>query len=342
MKKSLITGNGQDSAYLAELLLKNGHEVYIGSRRNSNKTTWRTDFLGITSQINFIELDLLEYSNVFTVIKDNQFDEVYNLGAMSFVGTSFAQPVHTLEVDGRGVLYLLDAIKTTSPYTRFYQASTSEMYGKVQETPQKETTPFYPRSPYGVAKLYGHWMTVNYRESYNLHASCGILFNHESELRGIEFVTRKITDHIGRLKVDHMPPAVKLGNLDAKRDWGHARDYVKAMYLMLRQDLPDDYVIATGETHSVREFLEIAFNYAGYNIEWHGHGAGEYGLDKLTGKKLVEVDAGYYRPAEVELLLGDSSKAEKKLGWKSEINFNQLVGLMVSADIDRYLDLPFG
>ena len=262
----------------------------------------------------------------------SQADEVYNLAAQSFVATSWEQPLATAEIDAIGVTNMLEAIRTVKPSCRFYQASTSEMFGLVQAVPQCETTPFYPRSPYGVAKLYGHWITKNYRESYGLFACSGILFNHESERRGKEFVTRKITDAVARIKqgvLDH----VELGNMDAKRDWGHSKDYVRAMWLMLQQDAPDDYVIATNETRTVREFVEIAFAQAGIQVQWQGTGVDEIGIDKATGKTIVKVNKDFFRPAEVQLLLGNPAKAEEKLGWKREISFAELVQRMVDNDM---------
>jgi GDPmannose 4,6-dehydratase len=260
-------------------------------------------------------------------------DEVYNLAAQSFVGTSWEQPHATADIDGIGVLNFLEALKILKPNTKFYQASTSEMFGQVQAVPQSETTPFYPRSPYGVAKLYGHWITKNYRESYNMFACSGILFNHESERRGKEFVTRKITDAVARIKLG-LQDTLELGNLDAKRDWGHSSDYVKAMWLMLQQEQPEDYVIATGETHKVREFVELAFKYVDIQIKWVGANEDEVGLDAKTGKVIVKVNPNFYRPAEVELLLGDPTKARKELGWKLDITFDELVNRMISNDLE--------
>ena len=271
--------------------------------------------------------------SLITAMKISQADEVYNLAAQSFVATSWEQPLATANIDALGVTNMLEAIRIVKPEARFYQASTSEMFGKVQAIPQSETTPFYPRSPYGVAKLYGHWITKNYRESYDLFACSGILFNHESERRGKEFVTRKITDAAARIKLGKQE-CVELGNLSAKRDWGHSKDYVKAMWLMLQADAPDDYVVATGETRTVREFVETAFRHLDINIKWEGEGVDEKGIDEATGKVVVRVNPQFFRPAEVELLLGDPAKAEEKLGWKREISFSQLVERMVKNDFD--------
>ncbi|MGC9000725.1 GDP-mannose 4,6-dehydratase [Caldisericum sp.] len=333
MKKALITGiTGQDGAYLAEFLLKKGYEVYGLHRRSSTPNLWRLDALGITQKVKLVEGDLLDQSSLMKVVEISEPDEVYNLAAQSFVAVSWKEPLYTAEVTGLGVLRLLEAIKNVNPKIKFYQASSSEMFGKVQEIPQKETTPFYPRSPYGVAKVFGYWITVNYRESYNMFACNGILFNHESPLRGEEFVTRKITKGIAEIKKG-VRDYIELGNLDAKRDWGFAGDYVEAMWLMLQQDKPDDYVIATGETHPVREFVELAFKEAGIDIVWEGTGLSEVGYDKNSGKVLVKVSEQFYRPAEVEILIGDPSKARKTLDWKPKVTFRELVKMMVKADL---------
>jgi len=339
-KKALITGiRGQDGAYLAKFLLEKGYEVWGADRRSGDFSNWRLKELGIDKEIKYIYMDLLEFTNIFRVIDKVQPDEIYNLAAQSFVGVSFEQPILTAEVDAIGVLRILEAIRTLKPNTKFYQASTSEMFGKVQEVPQTEKTPFYPRSPYGVAKLFGHWITVNYRESYNIFACSGILFNHESPLRGIEFVTRKITYGVARIKYG-LQNKIVLGNLSSKRDWGYAPEYVEAMWLMLQQDEPDDYIIATNETHEVREFVELAFKVVDIDIKWEGEGVNEKGIDKKTGKILVEVSPEFFRPAEVDLLIGDYSKAEKKLGWKPKTKFSDLVQIMVEADLKRVeLDL---
>jgi GDPmannose 4,6-dehydratase len=314
-QRALITGiTGQDGSYLAELLLSKDYEVYGMVRRSSTVTFER--IAHIQDELNIVQGDLLDQVSLIELLREVQPQEVYNLAAQSFVPTSFNQPVMTGEVTALGVTRILDAIRIVNPEIRFYQASSSEMFGKVVEVPQTETTPFYPRSPYGVAKLYGHWITVNYRESYDLHASSGILFNHESPRRGHEFVTRKISHAVARIKLG-MQSELRLGNLDAQRDWGFAGDYVKAMWLMLQQDQPDDYVVSTDETHSVREFCQIAFGHVGLNWE-------DY----------VVVDERFFRPAEVDLLIGSSKKAAAQLGWSPETSFEDLVTMMVSADLD--------
>ena len=318
MKTALITGiTGQDGAYLAELLLNKGYTVVGAERRASTRNRMRTNELGITDSVTFADFDLADQGNMLRVLDKHQPDEVYNLAAQSFVALSFEQPVMTGDVTGLGVARLLEAIRTVNPKIRFYQASTSEMFGKVQEVPQNENTPFYPRSPYGVAKLYGHWLTVNYRESYDMYACSGILFNHESPLRGPEFVTRKITLAVARIKRG-LQKELRLGNLDAKRDWGFAKEYVEGMYLMLQQSAPDDYVLATGETHTVEAFVEAAFSAAG--LQWRDY---------------VVMDPAFVRPAEVDLLLGDPGKAKEKLGWQPRTTFAELVALMVEADLAR-------
>ena len=331
MKHALITGiTGQDGSYLAELLLEKGYEVYGIMRRKSVVDYGNVEH--IKDKIHFIYADMTDPISLITAMKISQADEVYNLAAQSFVATSWDQPLATADIDALGVTNMLEAIRTVKPEARFYQASTSEMFGLVQAIPQTETTPFYPRSPYGVAKLYGHWITKNYRESYDLYACSGILFNHESERRGKEFVTRKITDAVARIKLgvqDHL----ELGNMDSKRDWGHSKDYVKAMWLLLQQDHADDYVIATNETRTVREFVEVAFGHVGIEIEWEGTGVDEIGKDKATGKTIVKVNPQFFRPAEVDILLGNPAKAEKELGWKREISFSQLVERMVKNDL---------
>ena len=331
MRKALITGiTGQDGSYLAELLLEKGYEVYGIMRRKSVVDYGNVEH--IKDKLNFIYADMADAVSLIRAMRISQADEVYNLAAQSFVATSWEQPLATADIDALGVTNMLEAIRTVKPEARFYQASTSEMFGLVQEMPQKETTPFYPRSPYGVAKLYGHWITKNYRESYGMFACSGILFNHESERRGLEFVTRKITDAVARIKhgvQDHL----ELGNMDSKRDWGHSKDYVNAMWLMLQQDKADDYVVATGETRTVREFVELAFGHAGIEVEWKGEGVDEIGVDKATGKTIVSVNPKFFRPAEVDVLLGDPAKAEKVLGWKREISFSQLVERMIKNDL---------
>ena len=312
-------------------LLEKGYEVYGLMRRKSVVDYGNVDH--IKEKIHFIYADMTDEISLIRAMQISQADEVYNLAAQSFVATSWEQPMATAEIDALGVTKMLEAIKFVKPSCRFYQASTSEMFGLVQEMPQTEKTPFYPRSPYGVAKLYGHWITKNYRESFNLFACSGILFNHESERRGLEFVTRKITTAAARISLglqDH----VELGNLDAKRDWGHSKDYVRAMWLMLQQDAPDDYVIATNETRTVREFVEIAFAHVGIEIAWQGSGTDEIGVDRKTGKTVVTINPQFFRPAEVQVLLGNPAKAEEKLGWKREISFKELVERMVRHDLE--------
>jgi len=332
MKRALITGvTGQDGSYLAELLLEKGYEVYGIMRRKSVVDYGNVDH--IKDKIHFIYADMTDPISLISAMKISQADEVYNLAAQSFVATSWDTPLGTADIDALGVTNMLEAIRTVKPEARFYQASTSEMFGQVQEIPQRETTPFYPRSPYGVAKLYGHWITKNYRESYGMYACSGILFNHESERRGKEFVTRKITDAVARIKLG-VQECVELGNMNAKRDWGHSKDYVKAMWLMLQQDEADDYVIATNETRTVREFVETAFRHVGIEVEWSGEGVDEIGTDKATGKVVVKVNPQFFRPAEVELLIGNPEKAEKALGWEREISFAELVERMVKNDME--------
>jgi GDPmannose 4,6-dehydratase len=329
-KKALITGiTGQDGSYLTELLLGKGYEVYGIIRRSSSFNTDRIDHIyqdphEAGARMKLIYGDLNDASSLNKILRDVEPDEIYNLGAQSHVRVSFDVPEYTGEVTGLGTLRLLEAIRESGITPRFYQASSSELYGKVQEVPQRETTPFYPRSPYGVAKLYAYWITVNYRESYGIFACNGILFNHESERRGETFVTRKITKAAAAIKLG-LQNKLYLGNLEAKRDWGHARDYVEAMYLMLQQDEPDDYVIATGETHSVREFLDETFSYL--NLDW---------------REYVEIDPRYYRPAEVDLLIGDSTKARQRLGWAPKVSFQELVRLMVDADLAALRRQQFG
>lgn len=337
MKSALITGiTGQDGSYLAELLLDKGYKVYGLVRRKSKLDFNNAEHL--KGKVEFIFGDMTDLSSLIRAMRISNADEVYNLAAQSFVATSWESPLATAEIDAVGVTNMLESIKTVKPEARFYQASTSEMFGLVQEIPQKETTPFYPRSPYGVAKLYGHWITKNYRESYGLYACSGILFNHESERRGEEFVTRKITKAVARIKYG-LQDTLELGNLDAKRDWGHSKDYVEAMWLMLQQDEADDYVISTGETHPVREFVTLAFKAAEMELDWYGSGEKEYATLKGTDKIVVKVNPQFYRPAEVELLIGDCSKAEKKLGWKRKISYNQLVKMMVENDLKLVQDL---
>jgi GDPmannose 4,6-dehydratase len=331
MKRVLITGiTGQDGSYLTEFLLGKGYEVYGVWRRKSVVDYGNVGH--IKDRIKFIYADVTDIVSLVAAMRESQADEVYNLAAQSFVATSWEQPVATADIDAIGVTNILEAIRIVKPGARFYQASTSEMFGLVQEVPQSESTPFYPRSPYGVSKLYGHWITKNYRESFGMYACSGILFNHESERRGAEFVTRKITQAAVRIKLG-LQEVLELGNLDAKRDWGHAQDYVRAMWLMLQQDEPDDYVIASGETRTVREFVDAAFGRLGIELGWEGEGVNEYATDKATGKTVVRVNPQFFRPAEVELLLGNPGKAERKLGWKREVSFERLVQGMVDNDL---------
>ncbi|HOA56036.1 MAG TPA: GDP-mannose 4,6-dehydratase [Clostridiales bacterium] len=331
MKNALITGiTGQDGSYLSEFLLEKGYNVFGLMRRKSELNYGNVAH--IRNKIVFIDGDVTDQSSLIKAMKISRADEVYNLAAQSFVATSWSQPTLTAEIDALGVTKILEAIRLVNPEARFYQASTSEMFGLVQEVPQNENTPFYPRSPYGVAKLYGHWITKNYRESYGMFTCSGILFNHESERRGKEFVTRKISYAVANI-VKGQQQKVELGNLDAKRDWGHAEDYVRAMWMMLQQDTPDDYVIASGETHKVREFAELAFKIAGIELEWEGEGVNEKAYDKKCGSVRVEINPEFFRPAEVDILLGDPSKAEQKLGWRRNVSFEELVRRMVESDI---------
>lgn len=338
MKKALITGvTGQDGSYLAEFLLEKGYEVYGIIRRSSSINTMRIDHLFKDphikdSHFHLIYGDLNDSSSISDIIRKIMPDEVYNIAAQSHVRISFDIPVYTAEIVAIGTLKLLEAIKNFCPNAKFYQASSSEMFGKVSEIPQNEKTPFYPRSPYGCSKVFSYWITKNYRESYGLHASNGILFNHESERRGINFVTRKITRGLSRVKIG-VDERIYLGNLDAKRDWGHARDFVEAMWLILQQDKPDDYVIATNETHSVREFAEEAAKLLGMEIVWRGEGIKEEGIDKKTGKTIISIDERYFRPTEVDVLVGDYSKAKELLGWEPKIKFKEIVKIMSEHDL---------
>jgi GDPmannose 4,6-dehydratase len=344
-KVALIAGvTGQDGAYLAEFLLSKGYVVHGVKRRSSSFNTERIDHLihdpheeGVAFHLHYG--DVTDATNIIRVVQETQPDEIYNLAAQSHVQVSFETPEYTANADGLGALRLLEAIRILGreSKTRFYQSSTSELFGKARETPQKETTPFYPRSPYAAAKLYAHWITVNYREAYGMHASAGILFNHESPIRGETFVTRKITRAVASI-AHGLQQKLFLGNLDARRDWGHARDFVEGMWLILQQDEPDDYVLATGESHSVREFVDKAFAHIGRSIVWQGSGAEEKGIDKSTGKVLVEVDPRYFRPTEVDALLGDASKAHAKLGWRHKTSFDTLVADMVQADMAKIED----
>lgn len=336
MKKALITGvTGQDGAYLAKLLLEKGYDVTGAARRNSQIETVRLAKLGIAEDVKLVDFDLSEVNNINRLIRTNEFDEVYNLAAQSFVGSSWEQPIYAADVNGLGVVRMLDAIRSYSPNTRFYQASTSEMFGRVRAVPQNEETPFYPRSPYGVAKVYGHYITVNYRESFGLHASSGILFNHESPLRGSEFVTRKITLGLARLARGGQSP-VELGNLDAKRDWGFAGDYVEGMWRMLQQDTADDYVLATGTTVSIREFVGHVAEALGLELDWSGSNENEVAVERKTGRLLVRVNPKFFRPAEVDLLIGDATKAKTRLGWQPKVSVRELAAMMARSD---YLEL---
>ena len=336
MKKAFITGiTGQDGSYLAELLLEKGYEVHAILRRASVFTSHRIEHIFDNKKLFTYHGDLTDSSNLHRLLMKIKPDEIYNLGAQSHVAVSFEVPEYTANVDGLGVIRLLDAVRDLGPNCKYYQASTSELFGGIPGTePQSEITPFYPKSPYGAAKLYAHWVTVNYRESYGVFACNGILFNHESPRRGETFVTKKITQAVARIHQGRQQ-LLKLGNMDAKRDWGHAKDYVNAQWLMLQQDKPADFVIATGETHTVREFVELSFKEIGIEIEWQGLGIDEKGIDTNNGKVLVEVDEKYFRPAEVELLLGDPSKAEKELGWRRQISFQELVSCMVKYDLEN-------
>ena len=337
MKKAVITGiTGQDGAYLAQLLLEKDYEVIGTYRRTSSVNFWRIKELGIENhpKLKLVEYDLTDLSSSIRLLQQPGITEVYNLAAQSFVGVSFDQPITTAEITGVGPLHLLEAIRIVNPKIRFYQASTSEMFGKVQAIPQVEDTPFYPRSPYGVAKLYAHWMTVNYRESYGIFGASGILFNHESPLRGQEFVTRKITDSAAKIKLGKLE-ILELGNLDAKRDWGFAKEYVEGMWRMLQADEPDTYVLATNRTETVRDFVTMAFKAADIGLEWKGSAENETGHCSRTGKQLVRVNPKFYRPAEVELLIGNPVKAREKLGWAPQTTLEQLCQMMVKADLRR-------
>jgi GDPmannose 4,6-dehydratase len=336
-KTALITGvTGQDGAYLSELLLTKGYTVYGTFRRTSSVNFWRLEELGVAAheRLKLVEFDLTDPGASISLIKRIQPDEIYNLAAQSYVGVSFEQPTTTAQITGIGALHLLEAIRLINPRIRFYQASTSEMFGKVQTIPQNEQTPFYPRSPYGVAKLYAHWMTVNYREAHGLFATSGILFNHESPLRGREFVTRKITDAFARIRAGQLEK-LELGNLDAKRDWGFAKDYVEGMWRMLQVDQPDTFVLATNRTDTVRDFVTMAAKSAGYTLKFQGVGEQEVGIDAATGRTLVRINPAFYRPAEVDLLIGDPAKAERLLGWKPTTMLEDLCAMMVKEDIKR-------
>jgi GDPmannose 4,6-dehydratase len=336
-KTAIVTGiSGQDGAYLADNLLSRGYTVYGTYRRTSSVNFWRIDELGIGDHpaLKLVEYDLTDMGSAIRLIETSAATEIYNLAAQSFVGVSFDQPITTGAITGLGAAYLLEAIRTVNRDIRFYQASTSEMFGKVQAVPQTEDTPFYPRSPYGVAKLYAHWLTVNYRESFDIFGASGILFNHESPLRGREFVTRKITDTIAKIALGKAN-ILELGNLDAKRDWGFARDYVEGMRLMLQHDQPDTFVLATNRTETVRRFVELAFRNVDIDIDWSGEGEQETGHDRRTGRVLVRVNPTFYRPAEVDLLIGDATKAERELGWTPTVGLEELAAMMVTADMRR-------
>lgn len=337
MKKAIITGiTGQDGAYLAQHLLEQGYNVTGTFRRTSSANFWRIEYLGIADhpELSLIEHDITDLSNCIRLVDRSEPEEIYNLAAQSFVGVSFEQPITTGEITGIGVVNLLEAIRIVNPEIRFYQASTSEMFGKAQAVPQNEATPFYPRSPYGAAKLYAHWMSVNYRESYDMFATSGILFNHESPLRGKEFVTRKITDAVARIRLGQLW-TLELGNLDAERDWGYARDYVAGMHLMLQAEKPDTFVLATGRTTSIRDFVTMSFAAANIELEWAGSGTAEHARNRADGRTLVTVNPLYYRPAEVDLLIGDAGKAAEELGWQPGTGLEELCTMMVDADLAR-------
>jgi GDPmannose 4,6-dehydratase len=336
MKTALITGiSGQDGAYLSQLLLDKGYRVIGGDRRTASGSLWRLDELGILNEVELIDFELAELTNIQRVIEINNIDEVYNLAAQSFVHASFEMPLLTSDVTGIGVVRILESIRKINPSIKFYQASSSEMFGKVKEIPQTEATPFYPRSPYAVAKLYAHWMVVNYREAYNLHAVSGILFNHESPLRGEEFVTRKISIGFAKIKNGDIN-YLELGNLDASRDWGFAGDYVKGMWMMVANKIPQDYVLATGVTHTIKEYIDEVSQYYDFNIEWHGVNENMVGIDTNSSKEIIKINPKFYRPTEVDILIGNSMKAQKELGWKNEIKFKDLVRMMAEADLKKY------
>lgn len=337
MKKAIITGiTGQDGAYLSQLLLEKGYEVYGTYRRSSSMNFWRIEELGIQNHPNLhlLEYDLNDQTSNIRLIDKTEPDEIYNLAAQSFVGVSFDQPLSTAQTTGLGCLHLLEAIRIINPKIRFYQASTSEMFGKVQQVPQTEDTPFYPRSPYGVSKLFAHWATINYRESYDIFGVSGILFNHESPLRGREFVTRKITDTVAKIALGKQSK-LELGNLDAQRDWGYAKEYVEGMYKMLQHDSPETFVLATNQTYTVKTFVELSFQQIGIDLEWKGEGADEKGYDTKSGQLLVEINPAFFRPAEVDLLIGDAHKANELLNWKPQTQLDELCSIMVEADLRR-------
>ena len=335
MKKAIITGiTGQDGAYLAQLLLDKGYKVFGAYRRTSSQNFWRMDYLGIRNHPNLmlVEHDLIDAASTIRMVSEIKPDEIYNLAAQSFVHVSFDQPLATSMITGIGVTHMLEAIRIVNKNIKFYQASTSELYGKVQEVPQKETTPFYPRSPYGVSKLYAHWMVTNYRESYDMFACSGILFNHESPLRGIEFVTRKISDAVARIS-EGIQDVIELGNLDASRDWGYAPEFVEGMYKMLQHNNPDTFVLATNKAYTVRQFVQYAFNVVGIDIKWEGSGVSERGINKKTGKTIVKINKDFFRLSEVDALIGDYSKAEKELAWVPQVELKKICQIMVESDL---------
>ena len=336
MKTALITGiSGQDGAYLSKLLLEKGYRVIGGDRRTASGSLWRLDELGVLNDIDLIDFELAELTNIQRVIEKNHIDELYNLAAQSFVKASFEMPLMTSDITGIGVVRILESIRKINPSIKFYQASSSEMFGKVVEIPQTENTPFYPRSPYAVSKLFAHCMTINYREAYNLHAVSGILFNHESPLRGEEFVTRKITIGFAKIKNGDFD-CLELGNLDASRDWGFAGDYVKGMWMMLNNDIPQDYVLSTGMTHTIKEYIEEVSQYYDFNILWNGTDEEMVGIDTKSYKEIIKINPKYYRPTEVDILKGNPSKAQNELGWKNEVNFKELAKMMAESDLKKY------
>ena len=337
MKTALITGvTGQDGAYLSKLLIDKGYKVYGAFRRTSSVNFWRLAYVGVLNHPNLhlVEFDLTDQANIVDMVSSVEPDEIYNLAAQSFVAVSFKQPIATANITGLGALHILEAIRIINPKIKFYQASTSEMFGKVTQIPQSESTSFYPRSPYGAAKLFAHWMTINHREAYNIFGVSGILFNHESPLRGLEFVTRKITDGVAKIYLGKSE-RLELGNLDAKRDWGYAEEYVVGMWKMLQTEVPGTYVLSTNRTHSIRDFAELSFKAVGINLEWQGEGIAEVGIDTSSGRELVVINSKYFRPSEVEYLLGDSKKAKNELGWEAKTTLTELSKMMVEADIER-------
>jgi GDPmannose 4,6-dehydratase len=334
-KTAFITGiTGQDGAYLSKFLLDKGYKVFGGYRRTSSPNFWRLEELAIKDKVELVEVDILDTGNLIRVFDKTEPDEIYNLAAQSFVAVSFEKPILTGETTALGVTRVLEAIRIVNPKIKFYQASSSEMYGAVQKIPQDENTIFYPKSPYATAKLYGHWLTINYRESYDIFGCSGILFNHESPLRGIEFVTRKISDAVAKIKLGKQD-YFEIGNLDAKRDWGYAREYVEGMWMMLQHKEPGDYVLATNDTHSVRDFINYAFEYVGIEIQWQGEGIDEVGLNSENGKMLVKINPKFFRPGEVDLLIGDYTYARMILGWEPVVKFKKLVEIMVKRDLER-------